>query len=425
MVGSNVLRLGSNTFPAGNVLLWDEERQEGMLVARNIPQRLAFDVSEYEQRHVALRRAMFERQIDVIIVTSPANLCWLTGYVASWYAPRLPVGVIVHSSSEVLTMVDWSRHADHVPLMAMYDDLVLVDYGVAPGQLADALRDRGWAVGTAAIEWSAPNPVAGVVRELAERLAGLGAAVVSGDYLIDDLRLYKSDAELVKIREAGRILDDAFDALRAELHPGLTELAIAARITALLAERGSEVAAQHALVSSGPTAWADVHGFPSRRAIEHGDIVSVDASAVIDRYHVNLSRAFAIGAWNPAADQLLQAGWESMREFCRTAVVGESPSAPMAAADASLRARVPEENIWWVGGYSLGLAFPPSWGGHAYLAGDGPHDGLLLPGYVSNFETVLFDRNEGFESAAIDTIVVSDDGVAPLSRIDRGLLLVS
>jgi Xaa-Pro aminopeptidase len=391
-------------------------------MTRQVPASLPFDVSEYEARLARLRESMREAGVDVLLVTAPVNLCYLTGYVASWYAPRLPIGVVVSAAMPDVIVVDWSRHADFVPLLALHDEVILVDYGAAAEQLVDAMRARGLAEGRVALEWSAPNPVAAVLRDISEGLRRQGAAVVSGDYLVDDLRVYKSTAELDRILRAGEMLDSAFEELRTRLRPGVTELEVAALVTTLLAERGSEVPAQHPLVSSGPTAWADVHGFPSRRQIRRGEVVSVDACAVVDRYHANLSRAFIVDGENARAEEFLDAGAESLAVFCQEAHLGESPATAMAAAERALRARVPEENIWWVGGYGLGLAFPPSWVGHTYLADDGPRPAAIRPGYVSNFETVLYDRAAGFEAAAIDTVIATQAGIVPLSRIPRRLL---
>lgn len=391
-------------------------------MSRVVPPSLPFSVAEYDARADALRRAMRAAGVDLLLVTTPANLCYLTGYVASWYAPRLPIGVIVAAHDTALVIVDWSRHADYIPLIALHDEIVLVDYGTAAAALVGAVLARVSAGARVGLEWSAPTPVAAVLRDIADGLDRGDVAVVSGDHLVDDLRVYKSPAEMDRIRRAGTMLDAAFEELRRRLRAGMTELEVAALITSLLAERGSEVPAQHALVSSGPTAWADVHAFPSRRVIQRGEIVSVDACAVVDRYHANLSRAFIVDGENPRAEELLAAGADSLAVFCREARVGESPAAAMAAADLALRARVPAENIWWAGGYGLGIAFPPSWVGHTYLADDGPRRADLRPGYVSNFETVLYDRVAGFEAAAIDTLVVDESGIRALSRLPRLLL---
>jgi Xaa-Pro aminopeptidase len=391
----------------------------------NVPTTLAFPADELRARQERVRAVLEERGIDVLLVTSPANLVYLTGYEASWYPPRLPVGVAIHRAEPATVFFDWVRHDDYVALTTLFDELELFEYGTAPVELATAFARRGWAEGTTvAVEHFSPTPVAAVSTATHAALEAAGATVVPGDWIVDDLRLHKSSAEMERMLAGGRMLDIAFTALRDDLRPGMTELEVAARINTLLAEQGSEVAAQYPLVSSGPGAWADIHAFPSTRRLETGDVVSVDASAVVDRYHVNLSRTFSLGRANPRAAELLELSAVGLRTLCEQATLGESPRAAMLAADAAIRAVIPGENIWWIGGYNLGIAFPPSWVGHTYLADDGLSPVILEPGFTSNFETVLFDRHLGFEAAAIDTVVMSDDGLAPLSTLPRELYVV-
>lgn len=390
----------------------------------NIPANPVFSVEEYRARQALVRSELTRRGIDVLYITSPSNLYYLTGYVASWYPPRLPVGLALHRSDPTTVFFDWSRHVDYVELVALFDEAEFFEYGTASTSVVDALDRRGWLDGTVGVEWYSPTPVAAVINSLGDALTAAGSTVVSGDWIVDNLRLYKSESEVERVRRAASILDDAFAQLATELRAGMTELEIAARITYLLAERGSEVAGQHPLVSSGPSAWADIHAFPSRRVIQSGDIVSIDASAVIDRYHVNLSRAFAIDTMNQWAEDLLARTQSCVDLLCSSAVLGEGPEKAMALAEQDLRANIPAENIWWVGGYSLGIAFPPSWVGHTYLANDGLEKIVLDPGYLSNFETVIFDREQGFEVCAIDTLLMTPDGLTVLSKLPRGLLLV-
>ncbi|MBZ5739362.1 M24 family metallopeptidase [Nocardioides mangrovi] len=387
----------------------------------HVPDALPFPVEEYRDRHTRVRAAMTRRGLDVLVVTSPANLCWLTGYAASWYPPRLPVSLLLHREAPELVIADWSRHRDYVPLVALHDELELLDDGRAPAQVATALDRRGWLGGRVALEWHETTPVPGTMVALADELRSRGAALTRGDRLVDDLRLVKSEAELAVVRRAASILDDAFEALAGLLRPGATELQVAATLSSLLAERGSEVPAQHPLVSSGPTAWADVHAFPSARVIERGEIVSVDACAVVDRYHVNLQRTFALGHWDQRAADYLDAGRRGQGVLCARAVPDAAPAAALAAAQATVAEDVPADHTWWVGGYSLGVSFPPSWTGHRYLSDDGS-DGLrLAPGYVTNFETITVVPDSGAEASAIDTLVMTTSGLTPLSRLARGL----
>jgi Xaa-Pro aminopeptidase len=61
----------------------------------NVPPALPFAVEEFRARQARVRAELERRGIDVLFVTSPANLLYLTGYVASWYPPRLPVGAAI------------------------------------------------------------------------------------------------------------------------------------------------------------------------------------------------------------------------------------------------------------------------------------------------------------------------------------------
>jgi Xaa-Pro aminopeptidase len=383
-----------------------------------------FSDAEYAARLAKVRDSMAAAGLDVLYVTSPPNVLYLSGYDAIWYPWRLPLGCAVVREPAQLLFFDWSRHEGYARLHARCDELVLFEYGDAPTAVATAFRERGLAAGTVGLERYGLNPAAPILDAVGTALTAAGATIAAGDWIVDDVRLYKSPAELERIREAGTIADGAMAALRERLRPGITELQAAALLTSLLADAGSEVPATPPLVCSGPTAWVDTHSFPSRRELEAGDTVSVDCCAVIDRYHANLCRTYALGPPDPEAAYLLDAAAGSVGELQRLAVLGEGPEIAAAAAERWVYDRVPQEKVWWVGGYSLGIGLPPSWVGHTYLANDGLSKVTWRPGYVSNYETVMVDREGGFEAAAIDTLVMTEDGLDVLSELPRGLLEV-
>jgi Xaa-Pro aminopeptidase len=383
---------------------------------------LPFDREEYQARMGRLCASLERRGIDVLYVTSPANLCYLTGYEAIWYPGRLPVGAAVERAAQKVVLFDWARHEGYARARPCCDEVVLFNYGDAPQVVAREFSRRGWSQTVVALEHWSPTPSAPVIAALADQLREQGVKLVFGDWIVDELRLYKSPAELECVRRAAAIADAAMGQLQRDLKPGMTELEVSARLAWILANRGSEVAASPPLVNSGPTAWADTHSFPSRRVLQAGDTVAVDCCAVVNRYHANLARTFALGTPNLRAREILELASGSILELQRAARLGEGPESAAADADRYVRERVAAANIWWVGGYSLGIAMPPSWVGHAYLANDGPLRCRLSAGYVSNYETVFIDREEGFEAACIDTVVMTDAGLEVLSSLPRGLL---
>jgi Xaa-Pro aminopeptidase len=365
---------------------------------------------------------MDDRGIDVLYVTSPANLCYLTGYEAIWYPSRLPLGLAVVRDGEQTVFFDWTRHHAYVSTRVLCGEIVLFDYGSASQTVLNAFSSRGWSQRVVAIERCSPSPAAPVMSELANLLEKAGATLVAGDWIVDQIRLYKSPTEVERVRRAAAIADDAMLQLGKDLKPGMTELEVSAHLTGLLAQRGSEIAAIPPLVNSGPTAWADTHAFPSRRKLEPGDVVAVDCCAVVDRYHANLGRTFSLGSPNPRAARLLALAADSILELQRLARLGEGPETAAAAAERFVRERIAAKHVWWVGGYALGIAMPPNWVGHTYLANDGVERCRWDPGYVSNFENVFIDAEEGFEAGTIDTVLMTDTGLEVLSSIPRVLL---
>jgi hypothetical protein len=129
-----------------------------------------------------------------------------------------------------------------------------------------------------------------------------------------------------------------------------------------------------------------------------------------------------LGPSSTRARDIIENGAGSFEVLHSMAKLDSDPASAMAAADQYVRDRVPADNIWWIGGYNLGISLPPSWVGHTYLANDGLQKCRLAEGYVSNFENVYADREEGFEGGCIDTLVMTAQGLELLSALPRKLL---
>jgi Xaa-Pro aminopeptidase len=120
---------------------------------------------------------MESRGIDVLYVTSPANLCYLTGYEAIWYPNRLPLGLAIARDQPEIVFFDWTRHHAYVTTRVLCDEIVLFDYGSAPRTVVEAFSARGWSGRIVALEWSSLNPAAPLTSELAGLLRNAGATL--------------------------------------------------------------------------------------------------------------------------------------------------------------------------------------------------------------------------------------------------------
>jgi len=382
-----------------------------------------FPETEYRDRARRVREEMEGREVDVLFVMSPANLCYLTGFESVWYPPRAPLGVVVSRHDERLVFLDYERHETLVRETAVFDDAVFYRYEEALDSIARAFRDRGWVEGSVGIEWWTQSPGAPLVRETAERLGALGARIVAGDWIVDRVRAVKSDAELDCVRRAAAIVDVAFADLLESVRPGQTELQIAARLDSVMADQGGEAAAIRTMVSAGPDVWCRTHSPPSQRPVEAGDVMYVDACGVVARYHADLCRTVAIGRDHEEARRILEHTARSVDEVKRTVRPGDPLDVAQRAAEEWVLARIPREQVWWVGGYALGLALAPSWVGHTYLSNDAFESFTWEPGYVTNYENIVFDRERGFTASYMETLLMTTGGIETLSRHPRELVV--
>ena len=382
---------------------------------------LPFPEAEYRDRARRVREEMGRRGVDVLFVMSPANLCYLTGFESIWYPPRAPLGVVVARNDERLVFLDYERHETLVRRTALLDDAVFYRYEDALDTIAAAFLERDWHTGTIGIEWWTQTPGGPLVRETAERLGALGADIVSGDWIVDRVRAVKSEAEIVCVRRAAEIVDAAFADLLEHLRPGQTELQVAARLDAVMADHGGESAAIRTMVSAGPDVWCRTHSAPSRRPLEIGDVMYVDACGVVNRYHADLCRTVSVGRDHPEVRAILEQTSGSVEEVKRAVRPGDPLDVAQRVAEEYVFSRFPREQVWWVGGYSLGIAVPPSWVGHTYLSNDAFETFTWEPGYVSNYENVLFDRTRGFTASYMETLLMTKDGIETLSRHPREL----
>jgi Xaa-Pro aminopeptidase len=394
------------------------------MTSDSAPSARPFATAEYRDRARRVRDEMARRSVEVLFVLSPANLFYLTGFESIWYPPRAPVGVIVSRDDERLVFVDYERHETLVERIALYDDAVFYGYANAIDEILAAVRGRGWASATIGVERWTQSPGAPVVDQLADGLAAGGARVVAGDWIVDRVRLVKSPTELECVRRAAQIVDTAIGSLHEYVRPGRTELEIAAHINSVMAAQGGEEAAIRTMVSAGPDVWCRTHSPPSRRPVAVGDVMYVDACGVYSRYHADVCRTFAVGRDHPGAREILAVTSGSVEAVQAAVRPGDPLDVAQKVAEEYVYSRFPADKVWWVGGYALGIAMPPNWVGHTYIANDAFEQFSWEPGYLTNYENVLFDRDAGFTASYMESLLMGPQRIEVLSNLSRELTVL-
>ena len=120
----------------------------------------------------------------------------------------------------------------------------------------------------------------------------------------------KSERDIAHMRQAGRIVARALQALREAVRPGITTAELDAIAEDIIA---SEKAIPSFKGYRGyPAALCAsvneqvVHGIPRKRALKEGDIISMDLGAIHKGYHGDASITLPVGRVNREAQRLIR-----------------------------------------------------------------------------------------------------------------------
>lgn len=136
----------------------------------------------------------------------------------------------------------------------------------------------------------------------------------------------KSEREIAYMREAGRVVAKAHAELARAIRVGITTLELNRLAEAIIVKEGA-VPAFKGLYGFPYTICASVneevvHGFPSLRKLENGDIISIDIGAEKNGYFGDSAATYPVGDVSPEVLQLLKATEESLYKGIAMAKAG-------------------------------------------------------------------------------------------------------
>jgi len=129
--------------------------------------------------------------------------------------------------------------------------------------------------------------------------------------------LLKSPRELGYMREAGKILAEVKDRLRAMIRPGVTTKQIDQDVEAFIVSRGGKSAFKGyrgypATVCTSINEEV-VHGIPSvKRKLREGDIIGLDLGCIVEGYYADCAITLPVGPVPPRVQELLDVTRESL-----------------------------------------------------------------------------------------------------------------
>lgn len=377
----------------------------------------AFPPEELDARLAALRRKLAEARVDLLILTGPENVFWVSGQQTPGYYTFQ--ALFVTQDRAPFTVIRALEEMNFRANTRIEDVSLYLDNERPAEAVMRILRERGLSGATVAIEkrgWFLPIT-------FYEELSAAMPRIVDGSGLVEDLRAVKSPLELSCIESAAAYVDDGMEAAYAALASGRSENDLVAAMLGAAVKAGSEYLGMEPLVSSGPRSGVP-HGTWRRRRLEKGDPVFLEMAAAHNRYHACLMRT----AWLGRAPDTPRDMMAVAQEGLDAGLDALQPGRTCAEVHAAIQAVIDRAGLTHAyrkrSGYSLGISFAPDWGEWQVMSLYTGVDRVLEPGMVFHIPTAL--RDYGVYTVGVSaTAVVTDGAARTLSRVPRPLLEVT
>lgn len=137
---------------------------------------------------------------------------------------------------------------------------------------------------------------------------------------------YKAEWEIERIGRASRLVTEALLALREESQPGAKTMELDRFAETFLLERGGRPAFKgyrgYPFTLCTSINEEVVHGLPSERRLQEGDILSLDLGAIVEGYYGDAAMTVPVGETSSEATRLLQVTQEALHSGIAAAVPG-------------------------------------------------------------------------------------------------------
>lgn len=389
-------------------------------------QMLRFELSEYRTRLEKARHAMEIAGVDVLVVTDPSNMAWLTGYDGNAY--YVPQCVVVTKDKDPLWFgrgmdANGCRRTAYIAedRIRWYEDHYVQSDTLHPMTvLGQVITDEGLGSTTIGVEKDNYYLSATAFEALSVSLPN--AKFKPADRLINWQRIVKSAQEIEYMRGAGKIVDAMFQRISDVLRPGIKQSDVVAEFTHA-GTRGvgpywGDYPASVPNIGAGADASAP-HLTWSDRPIRPDESIFFELAGVHKRYHCALARTYYLGKPIQKLLDAEKAILEGMQAGLENAVPGNCcEDIYMAYVSALARYGLVKTGR---AGYSIGLGYPPLWGENSASFREGDKT-ELRPGMTFHFMTGLWYGDWGIEIT--ESILITEGRVECLSSVPRKLLVI-
>ena len=317
---------------------------------------MTFPPAEYERRLNELRQRITERHLDAVVISDPENIMYLTDYQTTGYSffqalvvpleqePFMITRALEESNVIARTWVDVTRPYP--------------DTGDAMQMLVDALQEFGLAnkrIGYERNSYFFPAYHQDIIHTTLK-----DGKLLDCFGIVEEGRICKSVHEIELMKKAAFATEAGMAAGIEACRAGATENEIGAAISSGMFRAGGEPPAVMPYVTSGPRTMIG-HATWEGRVVQNNEHVFLEVGGCYRRYHTAMMRTVILGEFTDS----MHIAQDTMKRALDAVHAMIQPGMTVSDVDNLVRNIISDNPVGarliTRSGYSIGIAFPPSW----------------------------------------------------------------
>lgn len=317
---------------------------------------MTFPFSEYMRRLNELRQRMAARSLDAVIITDPENLMYLTNYQTTGYS--FFQALVVPLEKEPFMITRRMEESNVFARTWVEETRPYPDTGDAMQMLIEALREFG--LSHKVLGYERNSYFFPAYHQDNIHMNYIDGRLMDCFGIVEQGRICKSEFELDIMRKSAVAAKAGMQAGIETVAVGVTENEIGGAISQAMFNAGGEPPAVMPYVTSGPRSMIG-HATWEGRTVQPGEHVFMEIAGCYRRYHTAMMRTVICGELNDAmykAQEVMKFALKRIGEELR-------PGMTVSDADNLIHTIISDANVSGNlitrSGYSIGIAFPPSW----------------------------------------------------------------
>ncbi len=326
-----------------------------------------FSPEEYGERLSRVRALMAKRGLDGMLISSPDNICYLTGLSYHGYfayqllvVPQSGQPCLITREMEGPTIRDEVPNVRHCP----YSDSagsggdVSAQYVEPVNATVQTISEQG--LSRIGFEANSSYFPYGIAQRVQDKLSN--SEFVDASDIVGECRLVKSPQEIEYVRRAAKITDAMMMSGIATAGPGVLQRDVMAAIYQAMLHHGGTYPAFVPLLRTTDNIDHE-HSTWEDKPLKYADMVFLELSGCVARYHAPAGRLIFMGEapkQTQEAQRICDAAFSATVDALKPGVLASDVYAAwQKVVDDSGLAGYRRHHC----GYSVGIGFPPSWSG--------------------------------------------------------------